>query len=528
MIRKRTTKVTIIILIALLSIILFCLCGCNKNDPFAQNDINYFSVRYIASSGGKIEGKDNQLVKLANSTEEVRAVANSGYYFVKWSDGLTSETRKENYIVHNAEFVAEFAPITNGVNLNYSVIGACNNAYIVGKTHQVVRYGMDGEEVEIKFNYTPSDGRRFLGWSDGNKDLKRKDLNVIESIDVVAIIGYSLTYEVQGNGRIIGEKNQSITYANNGQPVTAVPDEGYTFIGWSDGVKSATRTDGVVVQDKHVVAQFEWRNVDDFKYNYNYATGNYGKSCLTIIRKSADEVKSIVPIREFFKFDGWFLDKGFTKKAFDECGNSILGEEIFNSSSRDLYAKWTVNEECIVTYKILMVYVTSIDAKLKDIDGNIIKVRYEMNDIERQSCYNITQKFSDTINQMMDGLIHFEVDSYFTTETLDEKSINNEAYRDGTYIYANNIGEIVNSGILENYRSVLTTFSLNNEQKLYPRFSGIAERKYASIPVDKYNIFRRNMSYDDSYHNIDEYIDNSVYNDIDTYVHEFIHTIELK
>ncbi|MBE5742037.1 MAG: tripartite tricarboxylate transporter TctB family protein [Clostridiales bacterium] len=67
-----------------------------------------------------------------------------------------------------------------------------------------------------------------------------------------------LIYEVDMNigGFIEGEPIQIIDKGQDGTTVIAVPDDGYFFIGWSDGYKNPTRTDKEVMEDKLVKAQF--------------------------------------------------------------------------------------------------------------------------------------------------------------------------------------------------------------------------------------------------------------------------------
>ena len=65
-----------------------------------------------------------------------------------------------------------------------------------------------------------------------------------------AINTYTLTYTAGANGTITGTSPQTVNHGADGTPVTAVPDAGYRFVGWSDGVTTATRTDTNVTADK--------------------------------------------------------------------------------------------------------------------------------------------------------------------------------------------------------------------------------------------------------------------------------------
>ena len=78
------------------------------------------------------------------------------------------------------------------------------------------------------------------------------------TIDVqFAIDTYTLTYVAAANGSISGTTPQTVSHGGSGTAVTAVPDAGYHFVSWSDGVLTATRTDTNVMADLTVTASFE-------------------------------------------------------------------------------------------------------------------------------------------------------------------------------------------------------------------------------------------------------------------------------
>ena len=67
---------------------------------------------------------------------------------------------------------------------------------------------------------------------------------------------YTLTYLAGPNGTISGTTPQSVSHGASGSAVTAVPDPGYMFASWSDGVLTANRTDTNVMADLTVTASF--------------------------------------------------------------------------------------------------------------------------------------------------------------------------------------------------------------------------------------------------------------------------------
>jgi hypothetical protein len=67
---------------------------------------------------------------------------------------------------------------------------------------------------------------------------------------------FTLIYTAEMGGAIVGASSQIVDAGNSGAPVTAVANANYRFIGWSDGVATATRTDTNVGGNITVTANF--------------------------------------------------------------------------------------------------------------------------------------------------------------------------------------------------------------------------------------------------------------------------------
>jgi len=70
--------------------------------------------------------------------------------------------------------------------------------------------------------------------------------------------GYTLIYRAGTNGTIAGTSPQTVAYGGTGTAVTAIPDAGHYFAGWSDGSLVNPRTDSNVTNDISVTAHFAW------------------------------------------------------------------------------------------------------------------------------------------------------------------------------------------------------------------------------------------------------------------------------
>ena len=263
-----------------------------------------------------------------------------------------------------------------------------------------------------------------------------------------------------------------------------------------------------------------------FTYDYNNATFNTELKEVELKRENLSEFKLIVPEREYYRFDGWFLDSDFLKRVTNEYGAIIIGDEIFNTDSSVLYAKWIVNEK--ITYRILMSFVTEVHAKLETTNGTLIDVDYIMSDNERQVCNAIVHQFATYLNEMFDGLVTFEIDSYFTEQPVYEDCI----YHGVTsyygkeikyyYIDAKDINEI--SQLTEEYRCVINTFSLNDYQSLLHHAGGYGNEKFAMLYLE--SVLSQTILNQKPIESLLDLTDSEWQSILVSYAHEFVHTIE--
>ena len=82
---------------------------------------------------------------------------------------------------------------------------------------------------------------------------------------------FSISYIASEGGSIAGNSSQTIKKGKSGTEVTAVADDGYFFIGWSDGKEGATRKEEKVQADISITANFEIKVF--IIVNYSAGTG---------------------------------------------------------------------------------------------------------------------------------------------------------------------------------------------------------------------------------------------------------------
>ncbi len=94
-----------------------------------------YTLTYTAGANGTITGTSPQTVASGGSGTAVTAVANTGYHFVNWSDGITTATRTDTNVTANKSVTANFA--VNTYTLTYTA-GA--NGTITGTSPQTVNH----------------------------------------------------------------------------------------------------------------------------------------------------------------------------------------------------------------------------------------------------------------------------------------------------------------------------------------------------------------------------------------------------
>ena len=422
------------------------------------------------------------------------------------------------FVLIIAVFVACFAACNvGGYKVRYETDG---NGTIQGKAEQTVKSGKQTSKVTA----VPNDGYQFVMWSDNVYNSTRSDIVNNEDLTVTAYFEkciYSVNYIVGVGGSIDGKVNQRVEFGGNATPVTAIADDGYEFAKWSDGVTTAQRQDLNISENKIITAQFKRCY---FKFNLDYKFGETDTDVSSVIFYDYDfkTMKFPVPTREGFTFEGWYVGK---KQVTDENGNMIIGKELLQNTEKEIYAKWTPNET--YTYKILMVYVTEVDALIPVRDGSRkIQVNYKMSDIEEQICHAMTKQMKTYLDDMLDGLVEFEVDEYFTKEVITAENISSGSIGSGQEthcIMPDRIPEI--SNLLENYQTVLSSFSFNDYDYELHNSSGLGRAKYGAIHFDTLflELFLNNEP-------IDNLLDLSYWRwnkIISTYIHEMAHTIEM-
>ena len=102
--------------------------------------ITKYTLTYIAGANGSISGNTSQNVTSGLDGTQVAAIANSGYVFSSWSDGLNANPRTDTNVTSNISVTANFLPNTandcSGPSIKISSPNG-GEVYIAGKQIEI-------------------------------------------------------------------------------------------------------------------------------------------------------------------------------------------------------------------------------------------------------------------------------------------------------------------------------------------------------------------------------------------------------
>ena len=145
------------------------------------------------------------------------------------------------------------------------------------------------------------------------------------------VVPTTLTLEYVANvgGRVEGDTLQTVTAGGTATTVKAVPDEGYQFAGWSDGLMNPVRTDSKVSRSEKLVAVFEKQR---HTVVFFYPDGTTAREELVIHGESAKKVPLPTERKMLlygYKFVGW-------SESYDNITADTLIEPIYEKNATDI------------------------------------------------------------------------------------------------------------------------------------------------------------------------------------------------
>jgi len=186
-----------------------------------------------------------QQTTCSNHTATIYAVAQTGYHFLQWNDGITTNPRS--------------IPMTQ--DSTFTAIFVVNNSYITVHANDstmgsVSGTGLYGYNAPVTLTATPYSGYHFLRWSDGNTQNPRYLAAVRDSAFTAIFVSNVSTITVANANPDMGNVGGSgVYYYQNLVSITATANYGYHFVQWNDGNTQNPRTI-IVSQDSAFTAFF--------------------------------------------------------------------------------------------------------------------------------------------------------------------------------------------------------------------------------------------------------------------------------
>ena len=367
---------------------------------FAEFAINQYDINVSSNETyGHVVGENGSFDYLTTHTYE--AIANYGYHFSQWSDGVIDNPRII-VLTQDSTIVAEFA----------------NNLYTINVSCDETHGHIEGESGNYDYLTThtyeaiANYGYHFIQWSDGIKKNPRS-ITITKDQNIEALFGKNSYTIVDGSNRTMGRISgvRQVEYLDS-VTLTAIPNYGYHFMQWSDGEMDNPRTI-VLTQDTTFIADFA---VDKF--------GTCGKDNLLRWDFSADSTFTISGSGELTENYTYGIEAPTQAKTF-VIGNGVaaIGERAFygfNSlTSVNIYnfETWCMTEfsyrGCPLRTADLYIYGTK--PTRIDIPDGITKV----GSYAFMNCKQVTEVvLSSTVTEIGEGA--FVGGSYLQTITLDD------------------------------------------------------------------------------------------------------------
>ena len=202
-----------------------------------------------STSGGGMFNKDDQVT--------VTATPVPGYTFTNWTEGTTIVSTNANYAftaTSNRTLVANFT-----INTFTLTVNATNGSVTKVPNQTIFNYG-----TSVLLTAVPNAGYSFTGWS-GDATGTSNSLTIVMNSNKNITANFALTppntYTLNVTSTLGGSaaKNPSLTGYNSGAvvQVTATPNTGYTFAGWSGDASGTTNPLSVTMNsDKNIIANF--------------------------------------------------------------------------------------------------------------------------------------------------------------------------------------------------------------------------------------------------------------------------------
>jgi hypothetical protein len=194
-----------------------------------------------------------------NTVVTLTATASAGSTFTEWSGACSGTGTCQVNMTAAQSVTATFTP-TYALTVSKSGTGSGS----VTSSPSGINCGFDcienyNENTGVTLTATASTSSTFTEWSGACSGTGTCQVAMSAARSVTAkftLKTYTLTYSAGPGGSISGITPQVVNHGESGTLVSAVPDLGYHFVDWSDGLTDNPRADTSVVANVNVTANF--------------------------------------------------------------------------------------------------------------------------------------------------------------------------------------------------------------------------------------------------------------------------------
>ena len=209
-----------------------------------------------------------------NSSIALHAHPKPGYAFTQWSDGNTDNPRVIT-VTQDADYQAQFVALPTTL---YAITTYSNEEGAIPTT-------MDFEEgAQVTLHAHPKTGFVFQQWSDGNTDNPRMVTINADATYVAEFVESGETTPSSTYHFTVKAEDCQQAFVRDMEPSTQItlyahPEEGNTFIAWSDGNTDNPRTI-TLEQNTNLIATFTSDEPEAESHIRDVQSGYFGTICL--------------------------------------------------------------------------------------------------------------------------------------------------------------------------------------------------------------------------------------------------------
>jgi len=246
----------------------------NSNKTIIANfTINYYTLTTNIQGNGTVNKNPNQTTYPYGTIVQLTAIPEPGWTFNHWSGDLTGNSNPENITMNsNKTIIANFT--INQYTITINIEG--DGTVIKNPDLTIYPYGTIVELTAI-----PETGWTFDHWSgDLTGNTNPTNITINDNKTVIANFTtnqYTLTINIEGNGTVNKNPNQTTYSYGTVVELTAIPDNGWMFSHWSGDLTGGNNPENIIIDDnKTVTAHF---SINEYILIINiYGDGNVIKN----------------------------------------------------------------------------------------------------------------------------------------------------------------------------------------------------------------------------------------------------------